>query len=124
MVHAQLRGPCRPRPTATPSRCAAPACKVLSENELLTEPGERVHTGKSDELNARFAESFTKHFETLAAKYPVYADMRNIFDLSLVAAVMQSHDLPGQTDWHMTHFGPGRRVRSRSWASLRPRSIR
>ena len=83
-----------------------PGVKVMSENELLTETGERKHTGKSDELNARFAESFTKHFEALAAKYPVYADLRNIFDLSLVCAVIHSHDLPGQTSWHMTHFGP------------------
>jgi hypothetical protein len=83
-----------------------PGVKVMSENELLTETGERQHTGKSDELNTRFAESFTKHFEALAAKYPVYADLRNIFDLSLVAAVIHSHDLPGQSNWHMTHFGP------------------
>jgi hypothetical protein len=79
---------------------------VQSENELLTERGERVHTGKSDELNARFAASFTKHFETLAAKYPVYAHLRNVFDLALVSAVIRSHDLPGQGGWHLTHFGP------------------
>jgi hypothetical protein len=30
-----------------------------------------------------------------------------VFDLALVAAVLQSHDLPGQVGWHMTHFGPG-----------------
>jgi hypothetical protein len=94
----------------TPERDAfelrGPGVKVLSENELLTERGERVHTGKSNELNARFAASFTKHFETLAAKYPIYADLRNIFDLSLAAAVIRSHDLAGQGDWHLTHFGP------------------
>jgi len=79
--------------------------KVLSENELLDERGERVHTGKSDELNSRFAQSFTKHFEALSARYPVYADLRNIFDLALVAAVVRSHTLPSQVDWHLTHFG-------------------
>jgi len=83
-----------------------PGVKVLSENELLTAIGERVHTGASDELNSKFAESFTKQFEKLAVKYPVYADLRNIFDLSLVAAVIRSHDLPEQVGWHMTHFGP------------------
>ncbi|HEX5105859.1 MAG TPA: DUF1598 domain-containing protein, partial [Pirellulaceae bacterium] len=83
-----------------------PGVRVLSEDELLTERGERMHTGKSNELNARFAASFTKHFETLAAKYPVYADLRNIFDLALVAAVIRSHDLPEQGNWHLTHFGP------------------
>jgi hypothetical protein len=83
-----------------------PGVKVLSENELLTAIGERVHTGASDELNSKFAESFTKQFEKLAVKYPVYADLRNIFDLSLVAAVIRSHDLPEQVGWHLTHFGP------------------
>lgn len=79
--------------------------KVLSENEMLTERGERVHTGKSDELTARFARSFTKHFERLAEKYPVYAELQNIFDLALVAAIMRAEDLPSQAAWHMTHFG-------------------
>ncbi len=46
------------------------AVKVLSENEKLNARGERIHTGKSEELNLQFAESFTKHFPALAAKYP------------------------------------------------------
>ena len=79
--------------------------KVLSENELLTDIGERVHTGKSDELNHEFAHSFTKHFDELSAKYPIYADLRNIFDLALVAGLIRSEDLPGQVGWHMTYFG-------------------
>ncbi|HMC10611.1 MAG TPA: DUF1598 domain-containing protein, partial [Pirellulaceae bacterium] len=95
---------------ATDSRDAfelrGPGVKVLSENELLTERGDRVHTGDSDELTKRFAESFTKHFDQLSAKYPIYAELRNVFDLSLVAAIIQSHDLPGQVGWHLTHFGP------------------
>src|SRR5262245_7965204 len=96
--------------TATEGRDAfqlrGPGVKVLSENELLTERGDRVHTGDSDVLTRQFAESFTKQFDKLAAKYPIYAELRNVFDFALVAAVMQSHDLPGQVGWHMTHFGP------------------
>ena len=95
---------------ATPERDAfelrGPGIRVQSENELLTDAGDRVHTGKSDEATSRFADSFTKHFETLATKYPVYADLRNIFDLALVAAVVHSHDAAGQVAWHLTHFGP------------------
>jgi hypothetical protein len=79
--------------------------KVLSENELLTERGQRVHTGQADALNRQFTESFTKHFPALAAKYPVYAELRNLFDLALVASIIRYQDLPGQTGWHMTYFG-------------------
>jgi len=78
--------------------------KVLSENELLTERGERVHTGKSEGPTLDFAHSFTKHFDRLADKYPIYAELRNVFDLALVAALVRAEDLPGQVDWHMTHF--------------------
>ena len=56
-------------------------------------------------MNREFAHSFTKHFDELAAKYPIYADLRNIFDLALVTTLIRSEDLPGQVDWHMTYFG-------------------
>jgi len=79
--------------------------QVLSENELLTATGRRIHTGKSDELNQQFSSSFTAKFPRLASKYPIYAELRNIFDLAMVAALMQQHDLPERADWHLTCFG-------------------
>jgi hypothetical protein len=82
-----------------------PGVKVLSENELLTERGERVHTGDAKNLNRLFAQSFTKHFEELARKYPIYAELRNVFDLSLVAGLIRQEDLAGQCAWQMTCFG-------------------
>jgi hypothetical protein len=83
-----------------------PGVKVLSENEMLSAEGDRIHTGKSSTANSEFAASFTKQFEILAAKYPIYAELRNVFDLSLVAAVVRSHELPEKVNWHLTHFGP------------------
>jgi hypothetical protein len=80
--------------------------KVLSENELVNDLGERVHTGKSDEPTAEFAHSFTKHFPELAKKYPVYAELQNIFDLALVAALLRSENTPELIDWKMPFFGP------------------
>jgi hypothetical protein len=78
--------------------------QVLSENELLTALGQRVHTGKSDPLNAEFAHRFSTNFEAMAQKYPVYADLQNIFDLALVATLIQSEGLAKQVGWHMTCF--------------------
>jgi len=80
--------------------------KVLSENEMLTERGDRVHTGKSTGANAEFARSFTKNFPALAAKYPVYADLRNIFDLSVVATLLRSEDIPRSIGWKMVYLAP------------------
>lgn len=81
--------------------------KVLSENELVNDLGERVHTGKSDEPTSEFAHSFTKHFPELAKKYPIYAELQNVFDLALVAALVRGEHLAELIDWKMPHFGPG-----------------
>ncbi len=79
--------------------------KVLSENELLTAQGRRVHTNKSEQLNRQFAESFTKQFAALSGKYPVYAELRNLCDLALVAALVRQEGLADQVGWHQTFFG-------------------
>ena len=80
--------------------------RVLSENELLTETGNRVHTGASDELNRGFAADFTRHFSRISKIYPIYGELRNVFDLALVATLFRHEDLPARLGWHMTFFGP------------------
>lgn len=78
--------------------------KVLSENELLAAQGRRVHTGKSEALNRRFAESFTQHFEELSAVYPLYTELRNVFDLALVLSILEREGLPESVGWRGALF--------------------
>src|SRR3990172_6827897 len=78
--------------------------RVLSENELLAAQGQRVHTGQSDPLNQQFAESFTANFAALADKYPVYGELRAIFDLSLAVALIQADKLVERAHWKPTRF--------------------
>lgn len=85
-----------------------PGVRVLSENQLLEENGQQVHTGRSSELNAQFARNFTQNYDALAVKYPVYAELRNIFDLALVASLIERERLGDQADWPQLHFGPDR----------------
>lgn len=91
---------------ATPARTGfelrGQGVKVLSENELLTEQGQRVHTGEADALNQQFAHSFTTHFPSLCQKYPIYAELRNLFDLALVGALLRAEGLPEQVGWQPT----------------------
>ena len=79
--------------------------KVLGENEMLTAAGKQIHTEKADPLNAEFAHNFTRHFADLAAKYPIYAELQNVFDLALVASLLKSEGLADQVGWHMLCFG-------------------
>ena len=80
--------------------------KVLSENEFISDQGDRIHTGKSNGPTQGFARDFTNHFDALATKYPVYRQLKNVFDLALVASLIRDQDLAGKTDWHRTFFGP------------------
>ncbi len=80
---------------AMPARCV----QVLSENEMLAARGQRVHTGASDDLNRQFAESFTKNFEPLADKYPIYGELERVFELSLSLALIEREGLTEQVGW-------------------------
>jgi hypothetical protein len=95
---------------ATPDRLAfalrGQGVKVQSENERLTAEGKRVHTGQSEQWNRQFAASFTEHFDALCEKCPVYAELRNVFDLALACALVREEALAGKVAWHMTCFGP------------------
>jgi Protein of unknown function (DUF1598) len=78
--------------------------RVLSENEILAAQGKRVHTGQSDPLNQKFADDFTAHFSELAKTYPVYGELRSIFDLSLAVALIQSEHLAEHAGWKPTRL--------------------
>ncbi|UUO05394.1 DUF1598 domain-containing protein [Blastopirellula sp. J2-11] len=88
-----------------------PGVQVLSENEMLAKDGERIHTGKSSTLNETFAHNFTKHYEALSQKYPIYAELQNVFDLTLVAAIIEKESLASRGDWGQTYFGVEGRYR-------------
>ena len=80
---------------ALPQRCIC----VLSENEMLAARGERVHTGQSDDLNRKFAESFTQEFDALALKYPVYGELERVFEVALALAVIEREGLAEKVGW-------------------------
>jgi hypothetical protein len=79
--------------------------KVLSEKEFFTAQGQQVHTGTSDALSSKFAHDFTEHFEQLCAKYPVYGELRNIFELAIVGALIREEAAGDKVGWHLTCFG-------------------
>jgi hypothetical protein len=85
--------------------------RVLSENEMLAAQGKRVHTGQSDPLNRQFAERFTTHFAALADKYPIYADLRNVFDLAMAVALIESEGLAQRAAWQPSLLVDGERLR-------------
>ena len=78
--------------------------KVLSENELLADQGKRVPTGQADEWNQAFASSFTEHYDAFCQKYPVYAELRQVFDTALIAGLLRAEGLLKKADWSAGYF--------------------
>ncbi len=70
-----------------------------SENQFLADNGQRIQTGKSEPLNQLFAAKLTQHYDELATQVPVFADLQNVFDLALVAALIQHERVDDRLDW-------------------------
>lgn len=75
-----------------------------SENQFVTSQGQRVQTGKSEETNRLFAANFTQNYEKLAERDNVFADMQNVFDLALVAALLRNERAADRLGWDMGVF--------------------
>jgi len=92
------------------------AVKCLSENQFLTAAGERTSTGKAEPINRQFAESFTKHYSELAAAHPVFADLKGVFELATVAALIQQEGLDVAAGWDRGVFASSGSFRTGQYA--------
>ena len=79
--------------------------KVLSENEMIDDQGGRIHTNQSKGPTAGYARDFTRHFDKIANEYPVYRQLKNLFDLAIVSALIRDQQLDQRAGWHLTFFG-------------------
>jgi hypothetical protein len=60
--------------------------------------------GAGDAASVGFAKEFTQKFEALGEVMPVFSQMRNLFDMSIVAAFMQQNDFYGKANWDLGVF--------------------
>ena len=75
-----------------------------SENQFLNAQGKQVQTGKSDGSNRVFAETFTAKYKDIAKHDLVFADLRNVFDLALVASLLEHKNLAEKANWNAGVF--------------------
>ncbi len=80
---------------------------LQSENQFVNAHGQHLPTGVSEPVNRLFAEKFTQHYNELAQRDPVFADMRNLFDMALVASLCRYEGLHEKADWSLGVFAPG-----------------
>jgi hypothetical protein len=80
---------------------------VQSEDEFITAQGLRAPTGKADEPNRKFAAMFTRSFPAIARRDVAFAELQNVFDLALVAALIRKHNSLARIGWDGGVFRPG-----------------
>ena len=79
--------------------------KLIGEDEMVTSSGERRRAGRGNRASQAFVLGFTKKYTELAERSPVYAELRNLIDLSVAAAYMQRQDLYARANWDMPFLG-------------------
>ena len=71
---------------------SGPGAKALTENEVITASG-KTKTVKDDPTSIKWAEVFTEKFGELANADPVFAELQNVMDMAVVAAIIEKHGL-------------------------------
>ena len=67
--------------------------KVMTEDELISADGSVKGTGKANPVAQAWADQMTEKFDELAVKEPIFGELRNLFDMSIVAALIAKEDL-------------------------------
>ncbi|MEN0110576.1 MAG: DUF1598 domain-containing protein [Planctomycetota bacterium] len=73
--------------------------RLVGEDEMVTQQGERRRTGATNAASRGFVTDFTRRYADLARVSPVYAQLRNCIDLAVVAACMRQNDFYGKAAW-------------------------
>jgi hypothetical protein len=80
--------------------------KLIGEDELVSSSGGRqASVNKGNRASQAFVLSFTKKYAELAERSPVYAELRNVIDLSVVAAYIRQQDYYAKSGWTMPLLG-------------------
>src|SRR5262245_38144014 len=74
--------------------------KLVGEDEVVGKDGSRGKSGGAgNQASAGFVNAFTKIYPKLAARTPVYAQLRNCIDMAVAAAFIQNQDYYSLVKW-------------------------
>ena len=88
----------------TAMELAGEGVELVGEDESVTANGNRKGKGKASKASRAFTSSFTKTYPKLAEATPIWAELRNVIDMSITAAFIQKMDLYTQADWSLGVF--------------------
>jgi hypothetical protein len=75
--------------------------KALTEDEMVSSSGKVRGMGKVNPTAQKWADNMTTHYEELAAKEPVFGELRNCIDLAVVGALILKENLTEKVGYSM-----------------------
>lgn len=67
--------------------------KCLTEDEIVTRQGTVQGTGRTSPAAEKWANLMTEKYDELSAKQTIFAQLRNVMDLCVIAALIDQYDL-------------------------------
>ena len=67
--------------------------KVMTEDEIIGDNGSVTGSGKANPVAQKWSDTMTEKYTELSAREPVFGQLRNVMDLSVVSALLHSKGL-------------------------------
>ena len=78
--------------------------KVLTEDNLVKDDGSRESTGKVSTTAQKWADNMTEKYDDLSAKLPVFGELRNCIDASVIGALIVGEQLHEKAGLDLGHL--------------------
>lgn len=76
--------------------------KTLTEQDIVAEDGTVAGAGRKDKLAQLWADKMTESFTELSQEMPVFSDLQNIMDMTIVATLIVQERLSEQANLDLT----------------------
>lgn len=78
--------------------------KLVGEDESVVANGQRKRTGGVNRASMAYCNTFTRAYPQMAEKAPLWGELRNVIDMSVVAAFIQKMDFYAKSEWDLGVF--------------------
>ncbi len=78
--------------------------QLMSQDEQISASGQRTQTAFKRVSTEAFSRQFTDKYDQVAAVAPVFAELQNLIDLAVLAALIHKESLDEKLSWQMPLF--------------------
>jgi hypothetical protein len=89
--------------------------QLMGEDELSNAAGQRAPAATNKVSTLEYSQQFTEKFPRLAANMPVFAELQQLIDWTVFAALVRQEGLAARIGWSMSLFTDAARLPHEVW---------